>query len=256
MLGPPQVNRRRSSWRDSILLVAGVVAAIAVSMSLLVVAGFLILPSLIGWPRPAPADWQTISPKMPPDATLVGIWRPADPGRTIPFRDGTRHTLAADDTLVLLANHTYRFTRQGIYDGNSKLICLRSETGQWSVQPQPGKNPTVISLVANLPSISIEHRVIPDLNMDKEFYDSIKREQEDPAHPAPQLSDTEIVDQDNAMNCSSSAPRDLMISDWKLAQLHGRLGLYRDAPALPYQDPSATYKNVPIAQLLYQKDGL
>ena len=63
-----------------------------------------------------------------------------------------------------------------------------------------------------------------------------------------------IIAEDNAMNCSSSSPRDRMVGDWGIASRNGRLGIFRNGPAMPYQSAAAGWQDVPVEQILYERD--
>ena len=198
----PVPTRRLPAW----LKVVGIsIGALLLTAIIGIVAAYSFIFSLFE-PAPAPHGWRNVSAKhSPQDNAFLGTWRPGELGRTIPFADGTPHTLEPDDALTLLPDHTYHFTRRGIYDGRSRLLCLRSETGRWAIRPQPGDHPPQLSLVADTPSIRIEHRVIPDLNMDNVNYNDLEQQHKSPGSPSINPQDPKSIDdQTNAMNCSSS----------------------------------------------------
>ncbi len=242
-----------SSKRWIVWTIAGLSALALVVLALIVFFSPSILVGILfSLPAPVPSGWHNLPKNRTPDEqALLGIWRPGELGRTIPFADGAPHILAPGDTLTLNPGHTYRFLRRGIYDGNSQLICLRSETGHWSIQAQPNGQPPIGSLLADLPSIQIEHRVIPDLNIDNVDYNRMHGNQSTPAVEPDQNS---IAAENNAMNCSSSAPRDYQISTWGIATRRGRFALFRDAPASPYQSVSNPLQTVPAHQVLYEHE--
>ena len=245
-LPPPNPSKRWIVWTIAGLSVLGlVVLALIVFFSPSILVGIL-----FSLPAPVPSGWHNLPKnRIPDEKALAGIWRPGELGRTLPFADGAPHTLAPADTLTLNPDHTYRFLHRGIYDGNSRLICLRSETGHWSIQTQPNGQPPVFNLLADLPSIQVDHRVTPDLNIDNVDYNRVHG---NPGTPGPDLN--AIAAENNAMNCSTSAPRDYQVSSWSLATRHGHFALFRDAPASPYQSISNPLQTVAPHQVLYEHE--
>ncbi len=201
--------------------------------------------------RSAPSGWRTPSPKaIPPDSDFLGVWRPGDPGRAIAFADGTPHTLAPTDTLVLLPDHTYRFTHRGIYDGRSRLICLRTEAGSWGVGETFDGLPR-LSLAADYPAIHIDQTVIPDFNLETDDQLPVSKVEQ----MTDRQQDERIDDHDNASNCSTSSPRDNEIGEWRVVTASGgRLGIFRDAPGMAYESTLIPWHIVPVSQILYQHD--
>ena len=228
-----------------------------VSLAVIALLFFTFTAVILGVPRlsflqnrPAPSGWHTPSSKaIPPDTAFFGQWHPGDPGRSIPFANGIPHTLAPTDTLVLLPDHTYRFTHRGIYDGQSRLICLRTEAGFWGLGETVDGLPR-LSLTADYPTIHIDQTVIPDFNLDNDHVPVSTIEQ-----MTDRQQDERVADNDNAANCSTSSPRDNEIGEWRVVTASGgRLGIFRDAPGMAYQSTFIPWHIVHVSQVLYQHD--
>ena len=199
--------------------------------------------------RSAPSGWKTPSAKnVPAESALIGTWQPAQPGLDLPFANGTPNTLTPDQALVIAPDHTYRFTRRPIYDGQSRIICLRSETGTWFTGPNTDGYP-VLTLVATLAAIHIDKTVIPDLNWDQAIVPSGNTVEQ----MTDQQQDDRVDDLDNSANCSTTSARDLNINQWRVVTAPGgRVGLFRDAPGMAYESTLIPWHIVHVRQVLYQ----
>ena len=254
---PPPTSARvpRRFWFTIPLFLGGTLAIMAVVF-------FGLSEILFGAPsfsflqnRSAPSGWKTPpSSQAPADSALVGTWRPGDPGRNIPFANGSPNTLTPDQTLIILPDHTFRFTRQPFYDGRSRLICLRSDTGHWFTGVNNDGLPE-LTLVADFDSIRIDKTAIPDFNEDKDSEAAVVWMKAHPTDPYRQQGPNQVKDDDNAANCSSSAHRDNFINQWRVVTGQGgRLGIFRDAPGMPYESTVIPWHIVRVEQILYERD--
>ena len=110
----------------------------------------------------APGLWSTVRGSQPPDDQVyAGTWLPAGSGLHTTFPDGTPYTFGADSSLTLRPDHTFSLSRLGKYDGNSHLLCLRSEQGQWQIQADSSGR-VAVDLIAGdgPPPPTIERSVI------------------------------------------------------------------------------------------------